>query len=131
MRKPARVLSSIIVLFLVSLACATPNLPAPTQDVNFLGTAIMATMASGATQTGAAVVPPSATVVSPTPWPTFTPVPPLATFTPSASPSATSSPTATATSTSLTPSISVSVPTNCRTGPGKVYDRVGARLVGE
>jgi len=27
--------------------------------------------------------------------------------------------------------ISVSVPTNCRVGPGKVYDRVGALLVGE
>jgi hypothetical protein len=131
MRKPAPILVAISVLFLVSLACAAPTLPAPTQDGNFLGTAIMATMASGATQTAAAVVPPSATVQSPTPWPTFTPVPPLATFTPSASPSATSSPTATATSTSLVPLISVSVPTNCRTGPGKIYDRVGALLVGE
>ena len=131
MRKPAPILVAISVLFLVSLACAAPTLPAPTQDVNVLGTAIMATMASGATQTAAAVVPPSATVMSPTPWPTFTPVPPLATFTPSASPSATSSPTATATSTSLVPLISVSVPTNCRTGPGKIYDRVGALLVGE
>jgi hypothetical protein len=27
--------------------------------------------------------------------------------------------------------ISVSVPTNCRIGPGKMYDRVGALLVGE
>jgi len=29
------------------------------------------------------------------------------------------------------PLISVSVPTNCRVGPGRAYDRVGALLVGE
>jgi hypothetical protein len=29
------------------------------------------------------------------------------------------------------PQISVSVATNCRVGPGKIYDRVGALLVGE
>ena len=131
MRKPARVVLSITVLFIISLACATPNLPTPTQDLNVLGTAIMATMASAATQTAAAVIPPSVTVESPTPWPTFTPVPPLPTFTPSASPSATSSPTPVFTSTSTVPLISVSVATNCRTGPGKIYDRVGALLVGE
>jgi hypothetical protein len=35
------------------------------------------------------------------------------------------------TSTPLVPLISVSVATNCRVGPGRVYDRVGALLVGE
>jgi hypothetical protein len=35
------------------------------------------------------------------------------------------------TATPLVPQISVSVPTNCRIGPGKVYEMVGALLVGE
>jgi hypothetical protein len=35
------------------------------------------------------------------------------------------------TSTPLVPLISVSVATNCRVGPGRAYDRVGALLVGE
>ena len=59
---------------------------------------------------------------------TFTP-----TFTPTETltPTATLSATPTLTFTPLIPLISVSVPTNCRNGPGKVYDMVGALLVGE
>jgi hypothetical protein len=41
------------------------------------------------------------------------------------------SPTPVFTSTPAIPLISVTVPTNCRVGPGRVYDRVGALLVGE
>ena len=52
--------------------------------------------------------------------PTFT-----ATFTP------TFTPTFLPTSTAYGPMISVSVPTNCRVGPGKVYTQVGALLVGQ
>lgn len=131
MRKPTPILLSVTVLMILSVACTVSGLPAPTfpastQDLNFLGTAIMATMSSGATQTAAAVVP-TVGVDSPTPWPTFTSVPPLPTFTPSA----TLSPTVVFTSTPLVPYISVSVATNCRVGPGKIYDRVGALLVGE
>lgn len=126
MRKPIPFLLSVTVLFVVSLACAVPNMPAPTQDPNFLGTAIMSTMISGATQTALAGVP-VAIVDSPTPWPTFTLIPELPTITPSA----TLSPTPVFTSTSLVTLVSVSVATNCRVGPGKVYERVGALLVGE
>ena len=49
------------------------------------------------------------------------------TVTPTQTPSA----TAFFTVTSSVPQIRVSVPTNCRVGPGKVYDLVGALLVGE
>lgn len=120
MRKPAPILSSVAVLLIVSVACV-PNLPAPTQDLNFLGTAVMSTMISGVTQTALAGFP-VAVVDSPTPGPTFTP---------SFTPSATVSPAPVFTSTPVIPLISVSVPTNCRVGPGKVYDRVGALLVGQ
>ena len=56
---------------------------------------------------------------------TFTPVPP--TLSPTITLTATLAPTVTP----LVPQISVSVPTNCRVGPGKVYDMVGALLVGK
>ncbi len=46
---------------------------------------------------------------------------------PSLTPSATVTPTAT----QGKPTVSVSVDTNCRTGPGKVYDWIGGLLVGE
>ncbi len=46
-------------------------------------------------------------------------------------PKATPEPTLTLTPTLQKPMVSVSVDTNCRTGPGKIYDYVGALLVGE
>jgi hypothetical protein len=81
----------------------------------------MQTMISAATQTSQGIVPvdlvdtPTATLTPifiPTPTGTLTPSP-IFTFTPAV------------------PQISVSVATNCRTGPGKVYDRVGTLLVGQ
>ena len=53
------------------------------------------------------------------------------TATASATATITLTPTPVFTPTPLIPQISVSVPTNCRVGPGKVYDRVGGLLVGE
>jgi hypothetical protein len=66
-----------------------------------------------------------------TPLPPTDKVPPSATFTPSATATWTLTPTITFTPTSEVPMVSVSVSTNCRVGPGKVYDRVGALLEGE
>ena len=132
MRKSTFILISV--LMLLTQACI-PNLPAPTQDLNFLGTAIMSTMISGATQTAAANITPTS-LISPSPIspsPEISPSP-LATSTPeapSATPSVTPSPTPIFTATSTVPQISVSVATNCRVGPGRVYDRVGALLVGQ
>jgi hypothetical protein len=81
-------------------------------------------MIAGATQTTVAGIPPTA-LISDTPVATFTPE-----F-PSATPTATLSPTPLFTATSAVPLVSVSVATNCRVGPGRAYDRVGALLVGQ
>jgi len=86
-----------------------------------MGTVAAATIFAGLSQTPQAVVP-IATLESATP--TFT-------FTPTNTPTQTLSPTPLFTLTPLIPQISVSIATNCRMGPGKVYDRVGALLVGE
>jgi hypothetical protein len=124
MRKSTPILLSIAVLLILSLACAVSGVPAPTQDINSLGTAIMGTMMSAATQTAAAGFPVGLVDTS-TPTQTFTPE------LPTVNPTATSSPMPIFTATSVVPQISVSVATNCRVGPGKIYDRVGALQVGQ
>ena len=126
MKKPSPILLSVTVLILVSLACVIPSTPAPTEDINFLGTAVMSTMISGATQTALSGLP-AELVETATPLPTSTPE--LPTLSPTAT--LTSTPTAIIIPTSSVPLISVSVATNCRVGPGKVYDRVGGLQVGE
>lgn len=55
--------------------------------------------------------------------PTETPAPPTATLTLTPTPAFTNTPAA--------PQLSVSVDTNCRTGPGRIYDYVDALVVGE
>jgi hypothetical protein len=108
-------------LLIVSLACSLPSIVS-TPDQNFINTVIAQTIVAGLTQ-----LPPPVTPISglESPAPTFTPEPPTLT------PTATLSPTPVFTFTPLVPQISVSVPTNCRVGPGRVYDRVGGLLVGE
>jgi hypothetical protein len=109
------------VLLIVSLACVLPGTATP--DPNFINTAIAQTIAAGVTQ----AAPSNVTIIleSPTTTQTFTPE------LPTLSPTVTSTPTLAFTSTPLVPLISVSVATNCRVGPGRQYDRVGALLVGE
>ena len=60
-----------------------------------------------------------ATLQASLPSPTLTPGPPTLT------------PPPTHTPTPVVPTIEVSIDTNCRSGPGKVYDMIGALLVGE
>ena len=122
MKKSTPILLSVTVLLIASLACALPT--APTQDVNAMETAIMQTMVSAVTQTAVAIIP---VAIMDSPVATLTPELPTATQTPTA----TLSPTPIFTFTPLVPQISVSMATNCRVGPGKVYDRVGALLVGQ
>jgi hypothetical protein len=55
----------------------------------------------------------------------------VATATETVQPSETLTPTVTSSPTTDVPMVSVSVDTNCRTGPGKIYDWIGALLVGE
>src|SRR5215213_11270354 len=101
-KKSTPILLSVTVLLIVSLACTVSGIPAPTQDINALGTAIMQTMIVAGTQTSAAGFP--VTIED-----TATPALVSPTFTPSLTPSATLSPTPAFTSTPAIPLISVSV----------------------
>ena len=112
------ILLSVTVLLVAVLACYSP-VTVPTADQNLVGTMVAQTIAAGLTQAAPSLTPINALIS------------PAATFTPTLSPTPTLTPTPIFTPTPLIPLISVSVPTNCRVGPGKVYDRVGALLVGE
>jgi len=109
-------LVALVCLLIASLACSQ-SAPAPASDPNALNTSIAQTII--ARQTEAALNNP--------PTATFTPVPELPTFT--LEPTFTATPDYT--STPMTPLITVSRDTNCRVGPGAVYERVGVLLVGE
>ncbi len=119
MLKSARLFLPVAVLMIVSLACSMQGIPSiPTLDRDSINTAIAQTVVVGLTQTGQP----------------FIPITGLETQTPTLelpTPSATLSPTSTLSPTPSVPLITVSVATNCRVGPGRVYDRVGALLVGE
>lgn len=110
---PLRII--VIVLTVGAAACAPIGMTA-TPNPNLVNTLVAQTLAVIQTQSAQAGIPPSAT---------FTPAPPTA------SPTITFTPTPEFTATPSVPLISVSVATNCRVGPGKAYDRVGALLVGE
>lgn len=121
----SRVSLTMIALSIVILACALPAITL--QDSGAISTAAAQTVIAEFTQA-------SSVVLSPTlqePTLTFTPDPPTLTPTLTLTPSPTLTATLAFTSTPLIPQISVSVPTNCRKGPGKVYQREGALLVGE
>lgn len=122
MIRSKRIYLPLIALLCAALACALPGVPTP--DANAIGTMVAQTIIAGLTQTAQPVIP-NTGLESPTATQTFTPELPTLT------PTETLTPTPLFTSTPLVPLISVSVPTNCRIGPGRVYDRVGALLVGE
>ena len=113
------------VLVSAILACNLPVAapPVPT-DPGAAQTAAAQTVAASVNQTLAAI--PS--VVPPT-LP-LSPLPPATeSFTPSPTP--TLSPTPEFTSTPTIPLVSVSMDTNCRSGPGQVYDYLGGLFVGQ
>ena len=115
-----------VVLLLISMACATPSIfPSNESEIN---TAVAGTVMADQTQDAVnELLTPPTIQDTPTlvPTLTFTSEPPTATPTPTVVPTLPFTPTA------ETPFITVSVDTNCRSGPGKVYDVVGALLVGE
>jgi hypothetical protein len=115
-----------MVLLFASVGCV-PNIAiSATPDQNVWNTAIAQTVEVALTQTQQAGLSPTPLVlITDTPSMTFTPEPPTIT------PTVTLTFTPIFTSTPLVPLISVSVATNCRVGPGRVYDRVGALLVGQ
>lgn len=113
----------IFLLIITSLACELPvNIP----DTNAISTAAAETVIAGLTQ-NSTQTPLASQEPTFTPTFTFTSEPPTITFTPTE----TFTPSPTYTPFSLITLITVSVPTNCRNGPGKVYGRQGALLVGE
>lgn len=109
-------LVSVIVLLVASLACTQSTTVAP-PDPNALNTSIAQTVS--ARQTEAALNNP-ATVTF-----TFAPELPTLTLEPTLSVTPDFTPTL------ETPLITVDVDTNCRTGPGAEFERVGILLVGE
>ena len=122
-----RIYFPAIALMLASLACSMPVFSAP--DTGAISTSAAQTVIAGLTQnvpqaTSSATLEATSTV-------TFTPEPPTFTPTETLTPTQTLTATPSLTFTPLIPLISVSVPTNCRNGPGKVYEMVGALLVGE
>jgi len=109
------------VLLIASMACVAPGITTP--DTGIISTAAAQTVIAGLTQNA-----PQETLLpalEATPTVTFTLEPP--TFTPTE----TVTPSPVFTATPQIPLISVSVNTNCRNGPGKVYNLQGALLVGE
>lgn len=108
------------------LACGLPEIP---QAYQLTDSTSIAQTVQAAVQLTQSAIPAAAVTASNTPvnqaTNTSTPDTPTLTLT------ATLSPTPLSTVTPLVPMISVSVPTNCRVGPGKVYEMVGALLVGE
>jgi len=120
MPKLTPILLLVALVLVVSQACTVPGISTP--DSNSMNTALAQTIVAALTQTSQPSIP-ITSLESPTSI--FTPELPTLT------PTETLTPTPVFTSTPFIPQISVSVPTNCRLGPGKVYDRVGALLLGE
>jgi len=99
-------LSLLLGLTGCNLPSQAPGTPTPETDIIATATSLALTVIAQSSQLAATEIPSS------TPFPTDTP-------------------TLALTSTSTVPTVRVSVDTNCRTGPGIVYDRVGGLLVGE
>src|SRR5690349_19186621 len=118
MRIDKRIYLPIVMLLCVSFACAAPASPAPILDPNAVNTLIVQTAQKALTLSAV----PNKPLQTETPSPTLTS---------SSTPTQTFTVTPNYTFTPLVPIISVSVDTNCRSGPGKVYDYKGALLVGE
>jgi hypothetical protein len=113
----------VSVSVLAILACNLQISTSPTQDPGAAYTSAAQTIAAVVNQTLAPTLPPPASFTSqPAAEDTFTPLPTL---------TATLSPTPNFTSTSSVTLLSVSVDTNCRVGPGKVYDYLGGIYVGQ
>ncbi|NIS79557.1 MAG: hypothetical protein GTO14_04970 [Anaerolineales bacterium] len=117
MRRQATILLPLLMLVLAILACAPPSTPssgdlgpAATQTMQALATVVASTLESGAKGERPQAEEQQEEEVPPTSTPT-------ATVTPTSTPSAVM--------------VSVSVDTNCRFGPGDVYDYLGALMVGE
>ncbi|MBI5962080.1 MAG: hypothetical protein HY863_01270, partial [Chloroflexi bacterium] len=125
-----RIYLLVVALLIASIACAAPAISTP--DTGSISTTIAQTVVAGLTQNAPLLLfSPTVEIITSTPSLTFTPEPPTFTPTETITPTLTLIPTLPFTATLEIPLISVSVPTNCRNGPGKVYNMVGALLIGQ
>jgi hypothetical protein len=135
MSHSSRYLWLLITLSTLIAACAMPTITLHDEDT--VSTAAAQTVFAQYTQAALSETHPPASLeptLTPTslePTLTFTPETPTLTPTITLTPSLTLTSAPISTSTPTVPQISVSVPTNCRAGPGIVYQRLGALLVGE
>ena len=121
-----RIPLATIILSMMVLACVVPAVGLPPSDA--IDTAVAETVIAGFVQTALSeTLQPGLQEPTLTPTPEPSPVLPTSTIPPTQTPTATLFFTATP----VAPQLTVSVPTNCRVGPGKVYRLVGALLVGE
>ena len=125
MRTLRRTSLLLLLLVLGVLACALPGIPLVDQSAGATAVAQTVLAVVQLTQNASSN---TSLPASETPLATFTPASPTLTFTPppTFTLTATLSPIPIFTVTPLTPMISVTVATNCRVGPGKAYQMVGA-----
>jgi hypothetical protein len=123
MSRSHRIYFPMAALLLAAVACAMPGVTSP--DISAISTTAAQTVIAGITQNIPTVTLLATLESTPTITVTFTRESPTLT------PTETLTPTLIVTPTPLIPLISVSVNTNCRNGPGKVYNMQGALLVGE
>jgi hypothetical protein len=121
MKFKRRIAFPVLALLLSILACAAPATSLPAPDSNQLNTAVALTVNAAITLS----------LVPHGPLPTDTPASAISPEAPSLTSTETFTPTAMITFTPLVPMISVSVDTNCRSGPGKDYEYRGALLAGK
>lgn len=119
-----RFVAVVLVLSLLSMAC---NITASEAEATLQALSVQTTLEAIQRQTAEAGGQPVAPAGNPTTDTTGGQQPPAAGATATDTPV----PLPTATSTPSAPMVSVSVDTNCRVGPGNVYDYRGALLVGE
>jgi len=110
-----------LILILAMLACNVPSAQGPASSNAAVGTITALAAALQAAQNTPAALP--ATAAAPA-TPTNTPLP-------SDTPTITLTPTETMTLTPTVPMVTVSQATNCRTGPGIVYDQVSSLSIGQ
>jgi uncharacterized protein YgiM (DUF1202 family) len=126
--KFSRLLMMVMLLIAAGLACSFPGttseeMPPEGDSAVVVATRVAATMAAG----GVAEVPEGAAL----PPASSEAPPPAAAPTDATSPTVTQTPTDTLTPTPAVPMVSVTLNTNCRFGPGLVYEYLGALLEGE
>jgi hypothetical protein len=125
--KISRLLIVVILLVAAGLACSFPGTTSEGEPPEGDSAAVVATrVAATMAVEGGAEVPEGAALP-----PASSEAPPPLTTTPTVTPTITQTPTNTLTPTPSVPMVSVTLNTNCRFGPGLVYEYLGALLEGE